>query len=256
MTDFMHRYQNEIPPRSNSIKYHLCNEPEEVRILILQSYAKMYPSIVTLLLSKKVTKTVMQPIFVDMLMNVQRTPQQTIEFFHKSIVLYGGTKFGHHLLSVCQSKFKIDCRDGDALIIAAKEGHEDIVRLLLNLPPEYCPRADCQDGLALIEASIQGHINIVILLLNWPCHAPRADCRNGEALIGATSSFRYGNESVVRLLLSCPDHAPCADIQDGAALFWSAGCGNHGIVRLLLEWPDNPPRADCQKGKALYAAAD
>ncbi len=146
---------------------------------------------------------------------------------------------------------RADCRDSEALILAAQKGHEDVVRLLLAWK-EHAPRANCRDGMALIRAAEGGHVSMVKLLLEWREHAPRADCQDGEALILAAQE---GNEGMVLLLLEWSEHAPRADCQDGEALISAAQEGNEDVVCLLLEWREHAPRADCQDGEAMLTAA-
>ncbi len=65
-----------------------------------------------------------------------------------------------------------------------------LVRKLLALPD--APRADCQDGEALCLAAAEGHVEMVELLLSWSENAPRADCRDGEALVQAAQGGHVG----------------------------------------------------------------
>ena len=46
-------------------------------------------------------------------------------------------------------------------------------------------------------AARNGHTAVVRLLLTWPEHAPRADCKHSAALMWATLN---GHEAVARLL--------------------------------------------------------
>jgi hypothetical protein len=86
-----------------------------------------------------------------------------------------------------------------AVAVACRAGHADIVRMLLKQGCSF--RAMSRAGkapleTALVDASDGGHEQIVRLLLKWPhALAPRADCCDGQALLKAASN---GHESVVR----------------------------------------------------------
>eukprot|EP00798_Chlamydomonas_sp_ICE-L_P030887 gene30887-biopygen16726 len=144
-----------------------------------------------------------------------------------------------------------DCRDGEVLMMAAQEGHEEVVRMLLDAP-QNAAHADCQDGRALQKAASKGHDAIVRMLLDSPQHAAHADCQDGRALQKAASN---GHGVIVRMLLAAPQHAAHADSQDGQALLEAVREGHTEIVQILLEASQHAARANCQDGRALLLAA-
>ena len=78
---------------------------------------------------------------------------------------------------------RANMRDGFALTIAARNGHVEVVRVLL----EAGVRADCRKGHALVLAARSGHFEIVRMLSEWPVHASKA----GGAAIENAANERY-----------------------------------------------------------------
>ncbi|KAL9609925.1 MAG: hypothetical protein Q9167_005343 [Letrouitia subvulpina] len=120
---------------------------------------------------------------------------------------------------------------GNALQVASYEGHESIVRLLLEKGADI--NAQCgRYGTALQAASASGHESIVRLLLEKGADI-NAQCGFiGTALQAASAS---GHESIVRLLLENG-----ADINAQYGLYRTAlqaalASGHESIARLLLE---------------------
>ena len=93
---------------------------------------------------------------------------------------------------------KANCLDGLALIEAAKGGHREVVKLLLDWP-EDAPKANCQDSRAVFEAAEGGHTEVVSLLLRWHQDAPRVtwDERWESA---CSRAARNGHEAIVNLI--------------------------------------------------------
>lgn len=131
-----------------------------------------------------------------------------------------------------------------ALILAAFEGHDDVVRTLLGLPARggvsIAPRAD--DGV-LYMAVDAGHAAVVRTLLEWPVHPASADWASGAAL---KLAVRAGHADVVRVLLDA--HASKnakwsdallrvarRDATRGVALTIAVRSGIPGVVAAMLE---------------------
>ena len=165
-----------------------------------------------------------------------------------------------------------NCRNGDALVVAAAGGFVDIAEALMDPRRPGAALPDCQDHRALVMAAANGHMPMVRVLTEnrddddragWGGntggregggrrgHAARGDCRNGYALILACIK---GHVDVARYLLSLPEHPARANCMDNEALFSACAHGRADIAELLLGWPSNPARADCRNGEALVAA--
>lgn len=122
-----------------------------------------------------------------------------------------------------------------ALCDAAKEGHLNIVQLLILV----CDSKD-YDSMALKQAALSGHSDVVCELI--PVSDPKAN--DSEALSAAT---RTGHLDIVRELIPVSD--PKAD--ESAALRWAALYGHYSIFRELI--PVSDPRA--KNSEALQVAA-
>ncbi|KAK0848237.1 hypothetical protein LTS02_014143 [Friedmanniomyces endolithicus] len=122
------------------------------------------------------------------------------------------------LLEQGTNKPNIDERR-DALRQASSQGHERIVRLLLENAD-----VDAYAGFvkALESACRGGHEAVVGLLLEQGAHIHESD-----ALQAACAK---GHEAVVRLLLQ-----KGADVHDGDALYYACTGGNEAVVQLLLK---------------------
>jgi ankyrin repeat protein len=118
-----------------------------------------------------------------------------------------------------------------ALYIASKNGHIEVVRLLLQWSSgtkRVDPTAD--DNCAIRIASENGHIEIVLLLLQDPRVDPSAD---------GNQAIRYASENghveVVRLLLEDPRVDP--SVRDNYAIMMASKNGHVDVVQLLLQDP-------------------
>lgn len=127
----------------------------------------------------------------------------------------------------CQDNgYTFDCNlyGYNALRIAAMNGYEEIVELLLKIPGIDINASP--NSTALIHAATNGHENIVKLLLS-------TDKINTNGAIGCAAI--HGHENIVKLLLQ----TPIVDIVDEAAtgIINAARSGHENIVRLLLNIP-------------------
>lgn len=145
---------------------------------------------------------------------------------------------------------------GTALVAACEDGHEDIVKLLLdrgadiNRETHVCSN---QIRTALQTASLRGHVRLVELLLNRGANIDLQTGKDKETALSLASTF--GNEEVVKLLL---DKRAKVDLQSG-----SYGCALHGalahgqrkVVNLLLHRGADGNLQGGSYGSALQAAS-
>eukprot|EP00798_Chlamydomonas_sp_ICE-L_P030394 gene30394-biopygen16263 len=80
-------------------------------------------------------------------------------------------------------------RSGQAGLVAAKEGHIEVVCMMMDAPQHA---AHDGAGEALVQAAGKGRIEVVQLLLDAP-HGAHADCQGGAALIKAAT---YGHSEI------------------------------------------------------------
>lgn len=96
---------------------------------------------------------------------------------------------------------------------------------------EHAPTADCCGGEALVEAARGGHEAVVRMLLSQCRHAARADCQDGLALVAAAGG---GHEAVVRLPASLsPRMWQGVTAKGGLAVTEAAKGGHRAIFQLL-----------------------
>lgn len=144
----------------------------------------------------------------------------------------------------------LDAKRRNALILAARNGHESIVEFLLQVPGININAQDCDNSLswpdasertALIWAARNGHESIVELLLQVPgININTQDESGRHALICAVSQ---GHVNIVKHLLQAPGIDVNAQaINDGwTALICAIEGGyrpeSETVVKLLLESP-------------------
>ena len=145
--------------------------------------------------------------------------------------------------------------DSTPLSWAADNGHEEVVKLLLDRNDVDPNRPSDQGATPLLWAARYAHEGIVRLLLGRSGVDPnRPDNQNGTPLSWAA---QYGHEGVVQLLLSRNDADPNRpDENDRAPLGCAAVEGNEGVVKLLLGRNDvDPNRPDAGGRTPLRCAA-
>ncbi len=130
----------------------------------------------------------------------------------------------------------LDVRNGDdqtPLSQAAGEGHEAIVRLLLNTEGVNPDSKDRYGETPLAHAANNRHEAIVRLLLNTEGVNPDSKDRFGETPLKHAAN--NGHEAIVRLLLNSKGVNPNLKDEFGETpLAYAARNGHEAIVRLLL----------------------
>jgi len=150
---------------------------------------------------------------------------------------------------------KPDNSDGTPLLWASRNGHEGVVRLLLARDDVNPNKPDNDGETPLWRASFNGHEGLVRLLLARDDVSPDKPDNDGEAPLWWAS--RNGHEGVVRLLLARDDVNPDKPNNSGGTPLWWASCkGNEGLVRLLLARDDvNPNKPDNDGKTPLWCAS-
>ncbi len=117
-----------------------------------------------------------------------------------------------------------------ALVVAAGNGHEDIVKLLLKKGANVNAK-DEYDKTPLIRAAQNGHKDIVELLLE------REELTNKEDVIAKALIYAAvgGHKDIVKLLLKKGADVNVEDIYDRTPLICAAQNDHKEIVKLLLE---------------------
>jgi len=153
----------------------------------------------------------------------------------------------------------IDCKGNTALTWAARNGHEEVVEMLLGRDGVNPDQADTHCGRTpLFWAAEKGHEGIVKMLLEREDVNPdQADTDYGRTPISWAAE--KGHEGVVKMLLEREDVDPDqADTYYGRTpISWATEKGHGGVVKMLLEREDvNPGRADTKHGRTpiLWAA--
>jgi ankyrin repeat protein len=119
------------------------------------------------------------------------------------------------------------------LHLAAWEGHEAVVRLLLEKGADTNAK-DRQGGTALCWAAPRGHEAVIRLLLEKGADIEAKYMSGGKTALA--SAAWEGHEAVVRLLLEKGANIEAKDISDEkTALVFAASAGHEAVVRLLLE---------------------
>lgn len=172
--------------------------------------------------------------------------------------LYYCAQLGH--LQLCQ--WLIDDRGcdvnavrgtfGQAIQIAARFGHRDVVALLLS-KGAHVDRHCGEYGYPLQAAAFGGDVEIVKLLLDANADINAIGGKYGTALIAACDQQHVG---VVNALLDRGADMEIMCIHTGKALNIAAGTGNKTLVNLLLSQGADINDTCGGEGTALYSAAE
>ncbi|KAJ4175643.1 hypothetical protein NW767_015719 [Fusarium falciforme] len=145
-----------------------------------------------------------------------------------------------------------DSHDQTPLWIAAAQGHEAVVGLLLDRGA-HIEAANRWGSTSLSWAAEKGHEAVVRLLLDRGADIEAADKEGWTPLWWATEK---GHEAVVRLLLDRAADIEAADKDGWTLLSWAAEKGHEAVVRLLLERGADIEATDKDGRTPLWWAAE
>ncbi|KAH8382886.1 hypothetical protein KR009_005712 [Drosophila setifemur] len=170
-------------------------------------------------------------------------------------------------LNACKSPIDLEIEDYNgqtALNIAARNGHLDVVKLLLSFS-QPCNdgtgrmkrvdvnHADRDGWTPLRSASWGGHSDVVRLLISQPaCKIDLADKEGRTALRAAAWS---GHEDILKLLIDSGADVNSVDRQGRTSLIAASYMGHYDIVEILLENGANVNHLDLDGRSALCVAA-
>ncbi|KAH6699782.1 ankyrin repeat-containing domain protein [Leptodontidium sp. MPI-SDFR-AT-0119] len=141
---------------------------------------------------------------------------------------------------------------GQAIQIAARFGHKDVVELLLDRGA-HVDRHCGEHGYPLQAAAYGGHVEVIKLLLDRGAEVNAVGGTHGSALIAACGQQHV---DAARVLLDRGADMDIVCIHRGKALNIAAGTGNKALVRLLLRMGANINDTCGGAGTALYSAAE
>jgi len=151
-----------------------------------------------------------------------------------------------------------DCLDSTALKWAVRNGHEEVVKMLLEQEEINPDQTDTEFGRTPISyAAEKGHEGIVKMLLEREEVNPdQADTQLGQTPLSWAAE--RGHEGVVKMFLEREEVNPGkADTEYGRTpLLWAAAGGHEGVVKMLLEREEvNPDQADLSSRTPISWAA-
>uniref|UniRef100_A0A182JFW0 ANK_REP_REGION domain-containing protein n=1 Tax=Anopheles atroparvus TaxID=41427 RepID=A0A182JFW0_ANOAO len=170
-------------------------------------------------------------------------------------------------LNACKDPIDLEIEDLNgqtALNIAARNGHQEIVKLLLTYKQPLrdgtgryrmidVNHADRDGWTPLRSASWGGHTDVVKLLIETGvCAIDRADKEGRTALRAAAWS---GNEDIVKILIEAGANVNSIDKQGRTSLIAASYMGHYDIVEILLENGADVNHTDLDGRNALCVAA-
>jgi ankyrin repeat protein len=140
------------------------------------------------------------------------------------------------------------------LALAAKNGHEAIIKLLVNTPDVDLNSRDEYDRTPLALAVENGREAIVKVLVD----TPGVDL-NSKGQLGRTPlalAAKNGHEAVVKLLVSTPGVGlNSRDKGDRTPFAWAASNGHEAIIKVLVDTPGVDLNSKGQLGRTPLALA-
>ncbi|XP_055384961.1 uncharacterized protein LOC129614395 isoform X2 [Condylostylus longicornis] len=170
-------------------------------------------------------------------------------------------------LKACKGPIDLEIEDYNgqtALNIAARNGHLDVVKLLLHFTQPLndgtgrmkrvdVNHADRDGWTPLRSASWGGHTEVVKLLIAHPgCSIDLADKEGRTALRAAAWS---GHEDILKILIEAGADVNSVDRQGRTSLIAASYMGHYDIVEILLESGANVNHLDLDGRSALCVAA-
>ncbi|KAH0533932.1 hypothetical protein FGG08_007454 [Glutinoglossum americanum] len=145
----------------------------------------------------------------------------------------------------------VNKRDGDGrtpLSWAAENGHEAMVKLLLEKRAELEPSDSKYGQTPLLFAAENGHEAVVKLLLEKGAKMESTDNKYGQTPLSWAAE--NGREAVVKLLLEKGAEMESTDSEYGQTpLSWAAESGHEAVVKLLLEKGADMESTDSGNGR-------
>uniref|UniRef100_A0A803LJU9 PGG domain-containing protein n=1 Tax=Chenopodium quinoa TaxID=63459 RepID=A0A803LJU9_CHEQI len=140
-----------------------------------------------------------------------------------------------YLLGFCDVRIAMirSKSDSNAFHIAAKRGHLEIVRQMLNIWPEFCMSCDSSNTSPLYSAAVQDHLEVVNAILDTDDSAARIVRKNGKTALHNVA--RYGCLDMVKILVERdPGIVSIKDKKGQTALHMAAKGQDPAIIEELL----------------------
>ena len=148
-----------------------------------------------------------------------------------------------------------DCVDNTPLVWAARDGHEQVIEILLKRG-DVDPGKQGRDGLTpLLWAAFNGQEEVVKMLLERNEVNPDAPDNEGQTPL--LSAAWNGHKGVVKILLERDEVNPAnADNGGRTPLYAAAWSGHESVAKILLERVEvSPEKSDNEGRTPLHAAA-
>lgn len=150
-------------------------------------------------------------------------------------VLRGDTAEVTRLLASGADIHAHDARGRTPLLVATREGHNPVVRLLLEAGAEVYVRGETMGITPLMAAAQRGDTDMVRLLLEAGAD-PNASSRNGAGVLAR--AVISGNAPIVRELLEAganPNGSETSAPPNTSPLWAAVARKQHDLIRLLIE---------------------